>query len=73
MTRYKYQRELSTLGPILRPIADIILEANGIKIEASMYIDSGADITMIPFRLGKSLGFVQNPKDAILEIKGVSG
>lgn len=38
-----------------------------------MYIDSGADIAMIPFRLGKGLGFRQKASDRILEIKGVSG
>lgn len=73
MIRYRYQPEPSNLGEILRPVADVILEANDIKIEISMYIDSGADITMIPFRLGKALGFKQDPQDKILEIKGVSG
>ena len=73
MVTFKYHPEPSPLGIILRPIADIILEANGLKVEASMYIDSGADITMIPIHLGKALGFKQNPSDEILEIRGVSG
>lgn len=73
MVKFRYHQEPSNLGPLLRPIANVILEANRIKVEASMYIDSGADITMIPFRFGKSLGFRQKPSDKILEIKGVSG
>ena len=51
----------------------MILKANSITVEAAMYIDSGADITLIPLGLGKALGFRQNPEDEIFEIKGVSG
>lgn len=74
MIKFRYQNEPSlSFGKILRPVADVILEANGLKVEVAMYIDSGADITMIPLRLGKALGFKQRPSDEILEIKGVSG
>lgn len=73
MIKFKYQSEPSNLGEILRPVADVMLESNGLKVEVSMYIDSGADITMIPFQFGKALGFKQNPSDEIFEIKGVSG
>ncbi len=73
MIKFKYQSEPSNLGEILRPVADVMLESNGLKVEVFMYIDSGADITMIPFRFGKALGFKQNPSDEIFEIKGVSG
>lgn len=73
MIKFKYQSEPSNLGEILRPVADVMLESNGLKVEVSMYIDSGADITMIPFQFGKALGLKQNPSDEIFEIKGVSG
>ena len=73
MIRFGYQRYPSPLGEILRPMAVLFLEANGQKVEVSMCIDSGADITMIPFRLGKAIGFNQDSTDEILEIKGVSG
>ncbi len=73
MIKFKYHGFASLLGKILRPMADVILEANGQKIEAFMCIDSGADITMIPLRFGRALGFKQNPSDKILEIRGVSG
>lgn len=73
MVRYKFQEEKSVLGIISRPIADVKLEVNGILIEAAMYIDSGADVSMIPLRLGKALGFKQTPTDVIYEARGIAG
>jgi len=73
MVRYKFQREKSILGTVLRPVADVMLEVNGSIIETPMYIDSGADISMIPLRLGKALGFKQSSSEVIYEAKGISG
>lgn|SRR3989338_7390726 len=74
MITFHYRKEPSVIsGAVLRPIADVTLEANNRRVEVVMYIDSGADITMIPLEVGKVLGFKQNPKDEILEIRGVSG
>lgn len=74
MIKFNYRKEPSVItGTVLRPVADVILEAEDNKIEAAMYIDSGADITMVPLGFGKALGFKQHPYDKILEIKGVSG
>lgn len=73
MIRYKFHQEESSLGSLLRPIADVVLEYQENKIEVPMYIDSGADISMIPFRLGKALGFRQRPSDVIYEVKGITG
>ena len=73
MIRHKFREEKSSLGKILRPIAEIVLENNGFKVGLPMYIDSGADVSMIPLHFGIALGFKQNEKDTILEIKGISG
>ena len=74
MIRFKYARQPSTYwGQIPRPIATVNLEINRKKIETAMYIDSWADITMIPFNLGMALGFRQTASDKIYEIRGVSG
>lgn len=74
MIKFRYRKESSIIsGTILRPVADVILEYKNQRVEVGMYIDSGADITMIPLEVGKALGFRQEPKDEILEIKGVSG
>ncbi len=72
MITFKYQKEKSQLGDVLRPVADILLEVNGFRVEVPMYIDSGADITVIPLRFGKALGFKQEP-DEILEMRGIAG
>jgi len=74
MIKFKYRKEASIItGEVLRPVADVILESAKFKVEAAMYIDSGADITMLSLGLGKALGFKQLPNDEIREIKGVSG
>ena len=74
MITFHYRKESSSItGTILRPVADVILQVSNLKVEAALYIDSGADITMIPLELGKALGFKQRPKDEIREVKGVSG
>ncbi|MFZ5801309.1 MAG: hypothetical protein ACOY3D_08075 [Candidatus Omnitrophota bacterium] len=74
MIKFHYRKESSAItGSVLRPVADVVLEAGTRKVEAAMYIDSGADITIISLGLGKALGLEQSPKDEILEIRGVSG
>lgn len=73
MIRFKYKKAKSDLGEILRPIAEVILETDKLKIEVPMYIDSGADVTMIPLRLGRALGFTQMVTDVIREIRGIGG
>ena len=73
MIRRRFREERSSLGIVLRPIAEVILEKDDFAVEIPMYVDSGADISMIPFRFGKALGFKQGKEDAIREIKGVSG
>ena len=74
MIRFHYRKETSAvLGTVLRPVADVVLESGSLKVEAALYIDSGADITMVPLGLGKALGFKQHEDDEIREIKGVSG
>lgn len=74
MIKFRYRKEPSIItGEVLRPVADVILEYSKCKVETAMYIDSGADITMLSLELGKALGFKQLPTDEIREIKGVSG
>ena len=73
MIRQRFREERSSLGKILRPVAEVVLEKEGFCVEMPMYIDSGADVSMIPFRLGKALGFIQEKGDIIRELKGVSG
>lgn len=73
MIRHEFREEKSSLGKVLRPVAEVILERDGFSVGMPMYIDSGADISMVPLRFGRALGFKQEEKDTIQEIKGVSG
>ena len=58
MASFAYRKEFSSvLGEIVRPVADVELKsARGHWFPASMYIDSGADLTLIPSDFGKLLG-----------------
>lgn len=74
MTTFRYRREPSAaFGSILRPVAGLVLSTNAAPLEVAMYIDSGADMTLIPLYLGRSLGFQQRPGEPILELSGISG
>jgi len=76
MIRYRFKEEESSIeeaGKVLRPVAEVILEKDGFSVRIPMYIDSGADISMIPLRFGKALGFKQEKEDTIQEVRGVSG
>lgn len=72
MIVFKYQKEQSALGDVLRPVAKIALRAGKRKIEVPMYIDSGADISMIPLRFGRALG-LEEKIDGIRQMRGISG
>lgn len=74
MTIFHYKKENSfALGKIQRPVADVFLrtETNS-WIEFNPYIDSGADITMIPLSFGKLIGF-QVDESKIQQIGGING
>lgn len=61
MKRYTfpYRREFSTLiGEIYRPIATVYLQARNKRwIGFTLYVDSGADITLLPKSACKGLGY----------------
>lgn len=76
MTEFYYQEEYSDkFGAILRPVAPILITNRSKSdkfILATMYIDSGADVTMIPLKAGEALGFVHSTKK-IFQMHGISG
>jgi hypothetical protein len=73
MIRHKFREEKSSLGKVFRPVAEVVLGNNDFSVGMPMYIDSGVDVSMIPLRFGRALGFKQEEKDTIQEVKGVSG
>ena len=72
MIDFEFREEDSNVfGKILRPIADVYFkDKNDDEIIAFMYIDSGADITLIPQKFGEALGF-KVEEDKIVEIGGI--
>lgn len=42
-------------------------------MELPLYIDSGADISMIPYRFGKALRLRRTRRDRVREIRGITG
>ena len=73
MIRHESREERSSLGKVLRPIAEVVLEKDVFAVSMPMYIDSGADVSMMPLRFGRALGFKQEEEDMIQEIRGVAG
>lgn len=71
---FPYRQEPSLReGYIYRPIAKIVLKGpSGREIIDYFYIDSGADYTLIPYKLGHFLG-LRPEKSEVFEVQGISG
>jgi hypothetical protein len=73
MITFKYKKEKNRQGSVIfRPVADVILEGTQNSIEVPMYIDSGADLSLIPLSVGVALGFEEKAEE-IKQIKGIGG
>lgn len=58
MIKFRYWKETSVLfGEISRPIAEVVYINKEKKVREYPYIDSEADISLIPFSVGDYLGF----------------
>lgn len=73
MPVFTYRKETGRIErTVYRPVAKVYIRSSeGEWIPFAPYIDSGADITLIPFSLGIKLGF--EPTKDILELHGVRG
>ncbi|MBL7118070.1 MAG: retroviral-like aspartic protease [Candidatus Syntrophoarchaeum sp.] len=71
---FRYREEESEItGTILRPVAALEFKSrSGEWIEIRMYIDSGADMTLIPLSFGRLLG-LELRKEDIKHLRGVGG
>jgi hypothetical protein len=55
---FPYVNEKASIVPfVLRPIATATLKNGEKEATLDMYVDSGADMTLIPFSVGTALGF----------------
>lgn len=69
---FGFRREKSGLfGEIERPVARVILIHRGKKIPEIFYVDSGADITLIPRSIGEILELRDPSAQEIFDIKGI--
>ena len=66
---FPYRKEKSsTFGVIFRPVAKVTLED---EFDQWLYVDSGADITLIPLSLGDLIGLRRLKQDKLQRIMGV--
>lgn len=74
MIVFKYKEEItSRKQKIIRPVAEVYLKAfSNSWIKFYPYIDSGADVTMIPLSLGRLLGF-KIDESKVQQIGGIRG
>ncbi len=69
---YRHMRS-PLVGEIKRPVADVLIKSErGEWIEFHPFIDSGADITLLPYSFGLMLGFKKEIGE-LHELKGVRG
>lgn len=69
---FDFKEEQSRLfGPILRPVARIVLVNDRMEVPEHVYVDSGADISLIPKSVGDLLGLKVTNSDLVEEIKGI--
>ena len=73
MVIFTYRKERGKItGIVYRPVAKVYINSiNGEWIPFAPYIDSGADITLIPYTLGLKLGF--RISEEIINLHGVRG
>ena|SRR3990167_7727839 len=69
MVIFKYKKDKSG---ILRPVANITIQHQHSVADIPMYIDSGADISIIPRQAGEFLGFTKT-NEKIIKMKGLAG
>ena len=74
MIEFDYRQERLHTGEIIfRPVAKIYLLRSGSEwIAEYFYVDSGADYTLIPYRMGRFLGLDGIASD-VKEIGGIGG
>lgn len=75
MVIFKYRQEISRAGlTIKRPVALVeFLSKDNLWIPQELYIDSGADVTLLPYSVGDLLGFQMKPGEKTEEIGGIAG
>lgn len=58
------------LGIIWQPYADVTIQNGNVRLECGMLVDSGADLTLIPYQVGLYLGFEMRQEE-VDEMRGI--
>ncbi len=69
---FAYERALTPIGFTWIPMARVSLSHWRRRLELDMTCDSGADLTMVPFQVGKSLG-MRRGTQTIATLSGIAG
>ena len=74
MIEFDYRPERSRTGEVIfRPVAKVyLLRSENEWVAEYFYIDSGADYTLIPYRMGRFLG-LERIATEVKEIGGIGG
>jgi hypothetical protein len=74
MIEFDYRPERSRTGEVIfRPVAKVyLLRSENEWVAEYFYIDSGADYTLIPYRMGRFLG-LEKVASEVREIGGIGG
>lgn len=69
---FDFRKERSGIfGVIYRPVAKVLLVHKNRSVPEIFYVDSGADITLIPRSVGELLTFENPTTQEIIDIKGI--
>ncbi len=74
MIEFDYRKERLRTGEVIyRPIAKVyLLKSKKEWIAEYFYVDSGADYTLVPYRIGRLLGLEERASE-VKEIGGIGG
>ena len=67
---FSYRQEEARGEPVFRPVARVLLENRGRAVVLFPYIDSGADVTLVPKSVGEALG-LQLAQGDVQELSGI--
>lgn len=59
------------IGSIFQPLLDVTLRHDHTVLQVGLFLDSGADISIIPDSLGQALGLAREPLSAV-RVRGLS-
>lgn len=70
--QFKTKKELSDIfGPIWRPVIPVKFRSEDNILSCEVLVDSGADVSLIPKRVGNYLGFTLTDEEEIKELYGI--